>query len=107
MNEQDFSKLFKANKIEFSDDGFSERVNRRLHRRKSILPQIVMIAFVVLGLTLVFALQVFAPVPEQIESLIVSISQFQIPSASAVITYFIILGLIGLIGYAVAQADAG
>jgi len=105
MNEQDFNKLFKSNKIEFSDEGFSERVKRRLQRRKSILPHIVMIAFVILGLTLIFALQVFAPVTEQINSLIDSISQLQIPSASAVITYFCVLGLIGLIGYSVAQVD--
>ena len=62
MNEQDFSKIFVANKLEFSDEDFSERIVKRLPDRKSILPQMVMVAFIILGLTLMFAMQVFAPI---------------------------------------------
>ena len=107
MNEQDFSKIFLDNKHEFSDDGFSERVVSRLPKRKSMLPQIIMVAFVAIGLVLMFALRAFSLILEQINSLVASISQLQIPSASAIITYFGLLGLIGLTGYAIAHSDAG
>ena len=107
MNEQDISNKFKANKLEFSDEGFSERVVGLLPERNSLLPQIVMGAFITLGMILMFVFQVFAPILEQINSLVNSISRLQIPSASAIITYFIVLGLIGLIGYSVLQADTG
>ena len=107
INEQDFSKTFTANKLEFSDEGFSKRVVSHLPQRKSILPQIVMVAFVALGLVLMFALQAFSLILEQISSLVASISQLQIPSINAIITYLGVLGSIGLIGYAVVHSDAG
>ena len=106
MNEQDFSKIFKAHKKSFSDNDFSEQVIKRLPKRKSMLPQTVMIAFVLLGMIFVFVLQVYVPVMEQLNSLITSVSQLQMPSASAIFTYFVVLGLIGLIGFSVAQAGA-
>jgi hypothetical protein len=100
--------IFEAHKVEFPDDGFSERVIRQLPERKSILPQVVMAAFVMIGLVLTFAVQGgFMPALEQINSLVNSISRMQIPTASAVITYISALAMIGVIGYSVAQADAG
>ena len=107
MSDQNFSKIFTAHKVEFPDEGFSERVIRRLPERKNMLPQIVMIVFVLIGLVLTFAIQGFTPILEQINSLVVSISQLQIPTASSVIVYLGVLSMIGIIGYSVAQADAG
>lgn len=105
MNEQDFSKIFEVYKQEFSDNGFSEQIIKHLPERKSVLPQIVMTAFVMLGLVLTFVIQDFTLVLEQINSLVNSINQLQIPSASAIIIYLSILGLTGLIGYSVVWAD--
>jgi hypothetical protein len=107
MNEQDFTKTFEACKYEFPDDGFSERVIKHLPERKSIFPQIVMAAFVLLSLVIMFLIQDFTPILEQINSLINAMSQLKIPSASAIMVYFSVLGLIGLIGYSVVQADVG
>ena len=106
MNEQDFSKIFEAQKREFPDEGFSERVFRNLPERKSLLPQIVMAAFVMLGLSLLLATRVFDIVLEQVGSLFDSIVQMQVPSASAVIIYLGLLGMVGLIAYSIMQADA-
>jgi protein-S-isoprenylcysteine O-methyltransferase Ste14 len=107
MNDLDFKKIFVAHRVDVSDEGFSERVIRQLPERKSIVPQAVMVVFVMIGLTLTFAIQGVTPLLEQINSLITSISHLQAPSPSAVITYICSLAIIGIIGYSVARADAG
>jgi len=100
-------KVFESHRVDISDDGFSERVIRQLPERKSMLPQIVMVVFIILGLALTFAIQGVTPLLNQINSLITSISHLQAPSPAAVITYIGVVGLVGIIGYAVAQADTG
>jgi len=106
MNDNDFKKLFEAHKIDRSDDGFLERVVRQLPERKSLLPQMVMIAAIIIGFTLTFAMPGFTTcVLEQIYSLTASINQLQAPTASAIITYFGLLTLLGTVGYSVAQVD--
>ena len=107
MNEQDFKKLFIDHRVNFPDDGFTERVIRQLPERKSTLPQIVMVIFAMIGLGLTFAIQGVTPILEQINSLITSVSHLQIPSPGAIITYISALVLTGIIGFSVAQADAG
>jgi len=107
MNDHDFKKIFAAHRANVPDEGFSGRVIRQLPKRKTVLPQVVMAVFIMIGLALTFAIQGVAPLFEQINSLITSISQLQAPSPIAVITYLGALGLIGIIGYSVAQADAG
>ena len=106
MNDQDFSEIFTAHKVEFPDEGFSERVIRRLPERKSMLPQMIMTVSVMTGLVLTFAIQGITML-KQINSLVISISKLQIPSASSIIVYIGALVMIGVIGYSVAQADAG
>jgi len=105
MNDQDFKKIFSAQRVDIPDDGFSERVIRQLPERKSLLPQTVMVVFVMIGLALTFAIQGVTPMLEQINSLITSISHLQIPSPGSIITYIGALALTGIIGYSVAQAD--
>ena len=107
MNEQDLKQLFETHKTEVSDQGFSKRLIRQLPERKSLLPQLIMVVFIVIGLALTFAIQGFTPWFEQISSLIASISRLQAPSPSAVIAYLGLLSVTGIIAYALAQADAG
>jgi len=104
---QELRKVFETHRVDVPDEGFSERVVRRLPERKNMLPQIIMVAFTMLGLVLTFAIQGIMPILEQINSLIFSISHLQAPSLSAIITYLGTLGLAGIISFAVAQADAG
>jgi len=66
-----------------------------------------MAVFVTLGIILTLILQSFVPAWEQINSLVNSLNQMQIPTASAIITYLGILGLVGFIGYSVVQANVG
>ena len=89
------------------DGGFSERVTTQLPERKNMLPQIVMVVFVLMGLILTLAIQDVQPLLEQIDHLVTSISHLQIPSLGSVVTYLATLALLGIIGYSVAQADAG
>jgi len=107
MNEQDFKKLFETRRIDIPDDGFSERLAKRLPERRNMLPQIVMAVFSMAGIALAFAMQGVHPMLEQIDSLIASILQMQAPSPASVIAYFGALGMLGFIGYAAACADAG
>ena len=107
MNDQDLKKIFVSHKADIPDEGFSERVIRQLPERKSMLPQVVMVVFVMIGLTLTFAIQGVTPLLEQINSLITSISHLQAPSPSSVIAYICSLAIIGTIGYSVAYADVG
>jgi hypothetical protein len=106
MNDNYFKKVFVAHKIDVPDDGFSERVIRKLPERNSMLPQMVMVTFVVIGLAFIFGTLDFAHFLEQINSLLISVTQLKIPSPSAIITYISALALTVLIGFSVAQADA-
>ena len=104
---QDLKKIFETHRVDVPDEGFSERIIRQLPERKSMLPQMVIVLFSMTGLALTFGIQGVTPLIEQINSLIYSISNLQVPSPSSVIAYIGTLGLVGFIGYAVAQADAG
>jgi hypothetical protein len=107
MNENYFKKIFVTHKVDVPDDGFSGRVIRKLPERNSVLPQIVMVTFVVIGLALMFATSGLAHFLEQINSLLISVSQLKMPMPSAIIAYISALALTSLIGFSVAQADAG
>ena len=104
---QDIRKIFEAHRVDIPDEGFTERVVRKLPERNSMLPQIVMAVFTMAGLALTFAIQGVTPLLEQINSLITSISNMQAPSPISVVTYMCALGMVGMIGFAVAQADMG
>ena len=58
-----------------------------------------------IGLALVFVLQGFNPVLNQINNLVISISHMQMPSPVSVTAYLGVLALLGLIGYSVTQVD--
>ena len=105
MNEQNINKLFKVHKIDVPDDGFSERIMRRLPERKSILPQLVMSVCIIIGIAATFLICGVTPLIEQVNSLISSIGNLQIPSSSAVITYIGLLSLAGIIGYSLVKAE--
>jgi len=108
MHEQELKKIFANHKTDIPDDGFSERVIRQLPNRKSLLPQMVMIVSIIIGLVLMLVTPGFAPfVSEQINSLVVSITHLQVPSASAVATYLSLLSLLGIIGYSVTLVGDG
>jgi len=103
MTDQDFKKLFAAHQIDIPDEGFSERLIRNLPGRKSLLPQLIMGSFIMIGLVFVFAIQRFTPVFDQIYSLVAAISLSQMPSLSSVVTYLSMLTLTGIITYSVVQ----
>jgi len=105
MEDQDFKKIFTANKADIPDNGFSERVAKRLPERKSILPQTVVIICIMIGLLLTFAIQGITPMFEQINSLITSISRLQMPSPGSITTYFGVLVMSGIIGYSMVRAE--
>jgi divalent metal cation (Fe/Co/Zn/Cd) transporter len=108
MNSQELKRFFNAHKADIPDDGFSERVVRRLPKRQSVLPQLIMPIFIIIGLILTFATPGFAPVViEQIDSLVNSISHSQMPSASSIAVYLGLLALLGTIGFSVAKVDVG
>ena len=106
MNEQDLRKIFAKHKVDVPDEGFSERVIRQLPERRSILPQMVMAVFIMIGLALTFALQGVTPLLDQINNLVISISHQQMPSPASVTAYLGVLALLGIISYSVMRADA-
>ena len=98
--------LFESHKFDIPDDGFSERIIRRLPERNNMLPQIVMMVFIITGLAITFSLQGVSPLLAQINCLIISIGQLQAPSLTSVIAYLSVLVMIGTIGFSVAHADS-
>ena len=105
MDNTDFKKIFVAHKVDVLDEGFSERIIRQLPERKSMLPQTVMVIFIAIGIVIVYIIHGFAPLLEQINNLAISISRYQIPSPSAIITYIYIMLLTVMIGVSVMQTD--
>ena len=105
MNDKDFKEIFADHKADIPDNGFSKRVSNQLPERKNILPQIVMAVFIMIGLVLVFVLQGFTPVLDQINNLAISISLAQIPSPASITAYLGVLTLLGIIGYSITQAE--
>ena len=102
MNDQDFKKIFSEHKVEVFDAGFSECVIRQLPKRRNMLPQMVMVVFVLNGLIFTLAVQDVQPLLEQIGHLVTTICYLHIPSLGYVVTYFGIMALLGIIGYSVA-----
>ena len=103
MNDKDLKTLFVSHKVDNPDDGFSERVVRRLPQRTNILSQVIMITFISIGFVLVFVLQGFAPIFEQISQLGTSMREMEISSIVAVATSLIIWTfLLGTVGFSVA-----
>ena len=107
MNEKALRKIFAEHKTDIPDKGWSEHVVKHLPPRKSVMPQIVMIVSVLIGLTLMFAIQDVTTIIEQIDSLTTSISLLQMPSPTALLTYLGVLLLTGVIGFGVARAGEG
>jgi len=107
MKEEDLRKVFETHKTDVSDKGFSERIIKQLPERKSILPQIVMVVFILIGLALMFALNGVTPLLDPITGLITSVSRLQAPSPSSVVIYLGFLSMVGIIGYAMVKADNG
>ena len=105
MNDQDFKEIFTKNKIDVSDKGFSERVIRRLPERKSLLPKIVMLFSITIGLIFTFSITGITPLIEQINDLIKSVGNLQIPSPSSVFTYLFLLATIGIICFSLVHTD--
>ena len=105
MEDKDFKKIFLANKIDIPDKSFSERVVKGLPERKSILPQIVVMIFTMVGLVLTFAIQGITPIFEQIKDLLNSISRMQAPSPISVIIFLVTMTVVGSICYSIMQAD--
>jgi len=103
MNDNDFKKIFTAQKVEIPDDGFSTRVIKQLPERKNRLPQMAMIFFMLIGFVLIFVIQGVTPLFEQIVNLTTAINELQAPSSGAIITYLSLLAATGVIGYSVVQ----
>ena len=106
MNDNDFKKVFIEHKVEVPDEGFSKRIIRQLPERKRILPQIVMVVSIIAGFLLTFSIQGVTSLITQINDLITSISNLQAPSPISVLTYFVLLGITGLISYSLVKVES-
>ncbi|MCL1973289.1 MAG: DUF5056 domain-containing protein [Bacteroidetes bacterium] len=107
MHEHDLKKLFDPLKTAIPDQGFSEEVVQRLPKRKNLLPQIVLIVFILLGLILTIGIQGVTNIHEQIVGLSKSIGQMQAPSSIAIITYLGLFLWTVTTGYALTRAVEG
>ncbi len=104
MNDRELRKIFTDRRTEVPDDGFTERVLRRLPERPSRFPQLVMAVCIAIGLALTFAFTGFAPVVEQFEILAASIARTEMPPLGAMAVYLGVLAMAGMIGCSLAQA---
>ena len=89
--------FFHANKAEFADTDFPEQVMKRLPKRNSLLPPIIISICLLLGILLTVWLQGGSLLFEGIQSLGISLAHAQLPPVSAIIDYLIFLLLAGSI----------
>jgi hypothetical protein len=104
--DKELKRIFEAHRNEIPDDGFARRLNSRLPRRPSFLPQIVIVLCAIIGTTLTIAIQGVTTIIENISGFFSAIIRLQMPSTMSMITYFSMLALIFLISFSVAKVDA-
>ncbi len=102
---KNLEQLFKSNKFDVPDGGFTKHTIKRLPKRNSVLPLIIIAFCAALGMLLTIAIQGINPFFEEIDYFITSINNSQIPPLSSIMTYLGGLGILGAIGFAMAQAD--
>lgn len=98
LDDKQLYDLFKSNKTEFADNGFSERVMKRLPKKSNRLPEAIILVSLALGILLTIWLQGFRAIYEGIHNLILSLSHIQMPSIVLLNEYLIVLLLFGSIG---------
>jgi hypothetical protein len=103
--EKDLERLFKEHRDEIPDNGFTGNLKCRLPQRPSFLPQIVMFICISVGMALVFMLQSFEMIVNNIHEFILAISQLQCPSIDLILTYLGMLFCVYIIAYAMTTTE--
>jgi hypothetical protein len=80
MNDNDLKQIFKASRNEIPDNGFTEKLKKRLPPRPSFAPQILMSICVMAGLLFIFMIQDVNTFAYNIFEFVSSLSQLQPPS---------------------------
>lgn len=105
QNDKELEQLFKSNKPEIQDQGFSKEVMNKLPEKIRILPQIIIVCFAVVGIILSIAIQGVSSFFESLNYIVEVSSQAEDISVSMLMPYLIGLLVLGSIGYAVYESD--
>jgi len=97
--------VFGALRHDFHDDGFTAEVMARLPQRGSIMPQIIVAVFAMLGVVATLALVGIDAILGRVLDFVAALSRLQLPSALSVVAFFFKKKTMGCIGWAVFQAE--
>ena len=87
--------LFKSQKTEFADNGFSQHLMKRLPGRSRLVTQIIIVICLLVGMILTVCLQGDKVIIESICSIAKALNYAQLPSIQAIAGYLIGLLIIG------------
>lgn len=105
LNDKELNRYIKSGKTDVADNGFSERVTRRLPGRSSVLPRIIIIACLSAGLAAMIFTHGITPFFEQFRDFAIAIGNMQMPPVSSIVVYFTSLVIVGSIGFAVYKTE--
>ncbi len=105
QNDKELEQLFKSNKSEIRDRGFSKDVMNNLPEKVRILPQIIIVCFAIAGIGITIAIQGYSSFVEGLNSMITAGNQAEVLSVSALMPYLTVMLVLGSVGYAVYQSD--
>lgn len=105
QSEKELRQLFKSNKFDIEEDGFSRNVTNRLPEKIRIFPQIIIFCFAMIGVVVTLMIQGVSSFVESLDNLVIAINQMENLSFAVFIPCLIALLTLGSIGYAVYQSD--
>lgn len=105
QNDKELELLFKSNKPEIQDQGFSKEVMNKLPEKIRILPQIIIVCFAIVGIILSIAIQGVSTFVEGLNYIVIASNQIENVSVSSLMPYLTGMLVLGSIVYAVYESD--
>lgn len=106
LSEKQIKDILKSNKKEIPDNGFSKKVNAMLpERRSSMIPQLIIMASLLLGALVVICLQDTGIFYEYANDIAVSTTNMQMPSFITLMHFAVCILSTAVTGLAIYRSD--
>jgi hypothetical protein len=86
--------LFSVCRFDMPDAGFSDAVKRRLPPRRSLVPQMIMVTFMLAGALLCVYAVGLHTIADNLHTFTLSVSRVEIPPMPSVATYLVLLAFL-------------
>ncbi len=104
-DDKELIRLFKANKSEIPDNGFSKELMNLLPKRNSVLPLLIITLCTVIGVILTVLIVDFTLLSAQINEMMISISKLQWPLSFSIASCFSWVIIAGTMAFALTRMD--